>query len=87
MKKDIVKKGCVYETDSRKGRLTIKLCEDVDLKGDTFFQAEILLGTARYASVGNNLEQRASGMGTPGDTISFRTSLCHFIRRRSDLEI
>jgi len=86
-KKDIVKKGSVYDTDSRKGRLTIRLEEDVNLKEDTFFQATILEGTAKYASIANRLEQRASGMGTPGDTISFRTSLWHFIRRRPELEV
>lgn len=83
---DVVKAGAIYDTESRKGKLTIQLIEDVDLHEDTFFQARIIEGTARYLSEMNRAAQKAFGQGTQGDIISFRTSLCHFRKRRKDLE-
>lgn len=86
MKPDLVKKGAVYDVDCRKGALTIRLLEDVDLAQDDFFQAEIVEGVARFASNENRLEQLATGMGTPGWELSFRTTLTHFKKRRPELE-
>lgn len=86
MKPDIVKKGAVYDIDGRKGLLTIRLCEDVDLSVDGFFDAEIVEGSVHYASDGNRIAQRIDGMGTPGDVVTFRTTLHHFKKRRPELE-
>lgn len=83
---DIVKAGSIYDSESRKGSLTIQFLEDVDMHDDTFFQARIIEGRARYLSEGNRAAQMAYGMGTEGDAISFRTTLCHLKKRRKDLE-
>jgi hypothetical protein len=80
------KAGTIWETESRKGKLTIELCEDVDMSVDDFFDGTIVEGRAQYASAGNRAAQRAAGMGTKGDTIGFRTSLTRFIKHRPDLE-
>jgi hypothetical protein len=85
-KPDMVKAGSVYDIDGRKGKLTIRLVQDVDLADDTFFDAVIVDGTVRYASNENNIAQRAFGQGTPGDVVTFRTTLNHFVRRRPELE-
>lgn len=85
-KPDIVKAGAVYDIDGRKGKLTIQLLTDVDLSQDTFFDAVIVDGVVRYASSENTLAQRAFGQGTPGDVVTFRTTLNHFVRRREELE-
>lgn len=81
-KPDIVKKGAVYDVDGRKGLLTIRLREDVNLKDDTFFEAEIVSGSVSYASADNNLAQKLYDMGTPGTIDTFRTTLTHFKKRR-----
>lgn len=85
-KPDIVKKGAVYVTDSRKGRLTIRLRKDVNLSEDGFFDAEIIDGNVSYAAKGNQLAQKVLGQGTPGDVVTFRTTLTHFVRRCPELE-
>lgn len=83
---DIVKAGSVYETDSRKGKLTLRLLTDVDLREDAFFDAEIIEGRAGFASISGRAAQRAEGLGTTGTVLSFRTTLTHFTKRRRDLE-
>lgn len=85
-KTDIVKKGAVYDTDGRKGLLTLRLLEDVDLKEDAFFEAEIVAGSAQFASADNRLAQKIDGYGTAGTSLTFRTTLTHFKKRRPELE-
>lgn len=80
-------KGEIWEVTGRKGPLTIQLCENVDMSGDDFFEATIIEGKARYVSASNNAEQKLNGLGTKGDTISFRTTLTRFFKRREDLEL
>lgn len=80
------KVGTIWDTKSRKGALTIQLTEDVDMTAEDFFGGLIIEGRAQYAAVENRIAQREEGMGTRGDTISFRTTLTTFLRRREDLE-
>lgn len=61
--------------------LTIMLQEDVDEKSDTFFEASIINGRVQYRSRKNRITQAVDGMGTPGDTVSFRTMLTRFIEK------
>lgn len=85
-KADIVTRGSVYEIDGRRGKLTIRLLEDVDYSKDTFYEAEIVEGTARFASNHYKAMQQVDGLGEPGSTLSFRTTLHHLVKRRPDLE-
>lgn len=85
-KADLVKAGSVYDTDGRKGKLTLRLLEDVDYSKDTFFEAEIVDGFARFASGDNRVRQRVEGLGAPGTGLSFRTTLTHLVKRRKNLE-
>jgi hypothetical protein len=85
-KPDILKKGAVYDTDGRKGLLTLRLLEDVDLSEDGFFDAEIVEGRASFASQDNRIAQKLDGLGTPGTALTFRTTLTHFKKRRPELE-
>jgi hypothetical protein len=78
--------GTIWDTQSRKGRLTVELAEDVDMSVDDFFDATIIDGRAKYLSTENRMAQRANGMGTKGDVISMRTILTTFIKHRPDLE-
>lgn len=86
-KKDVVKKGSVYETEGRKGRLILRLLEDVDISEDTFFNAEIVEGTARFISMSYKAAQAVDGLGTKGTAMPFRTSLTRLVKRREDLEV
>lgn len=83
----ILNKGQVWETDSRKGILTVRLLEKVNTHKDDFFQAEVLVGKARYMSDAYRLEQMDSGMGMEGSIIPFRTSLVGFRKRFKELEM
>lgn len=84
---DKIKKGRVYDIEhSRKGPLTVQAVEDEPKSKDEFMDMKIIEGRARYASIGNNLAQKLSGLGTPGDTITVRRSLFRVVRRREDLE-
>lgn len=66
----------------RKGPLTVRLLED-PATADTFFEAEIIEGRARYASGMCQHAQAMNGLGTPGDTITMRTTLVKFVERVS----
>lgn len=86
MAPDIIEAGRVYDTNGRKGPLTVRVLTTFDNAEDTFFDAEIIEGKVRYLSVGNNLEQKATGMGTAGDVIRMRTTLTTLLKRRRELE-
>jgi len=75
------KAGEIWRTNSRKGALTVRFLDDVDVTRDAFVRAEIINGTARYMSSENRFLQKAYGQGTPGDTISMRTTLLTLIER------
>lgn len=75
------KSGEVWKTNSRKGPLTVRFLGDVDCSTDGWVDAEIIDGRARYMSLENRAEQRASGMGTPGDVLTMRTTLLTLIER------
>ena|ERR1041385_6237897 len=70
-----VKCGEVWKTSGRKGNLTLRMLEDVDFQEDTFFQAEIVEGRARFASSAYRVAQALEGVGTPGTGLTFRTTL------------
>lgn len=70
-------KGEIWIIDGRKGRLTIRLLDDIDTKENTFFNAELVEGTPRHAS-------RAYDPEEIGDTMTFRTTLTSFIGRSDD---
>ncbi len=70
-------KGEIWAIDSRKGRLTIKLLEDVGAVDDMFFDAELVAGTPYYLSRDRTPE-------ATGETLTFRTSMTEFIRREDD---
>lgn len=78
--------GEVWETESRKGRLLVKLREDADLNKDHFFTVVVMSGKASYASEAYQIHQAETGMGMEGSEIRMRTSLVTWIRRRNDLE-
>lgn len=74
----VARAGQVWETNGRKGPLTLKLLQDIDTSKDSFFKAEIVDGKASFASDSYRLAQRLDGLGTAGTAMSFRTTLCHF---------
>lgn len=75
------KAGEVWKTNSRKGPLTVRFLGDVNVEEDGWVDAEIVTGTAKYMSTENRLAQRHFGQGTPGDTLTMRTSLLTLIER------
>lgn len=76
----------IWDTDGRKGKLSLRLLESINTDEDAFFKAEIVSGTARFISDAYKLAQKADGLGTEGTVLSFRTTLTTFITRRKDLE-
>lgn len=84
MTKTTAKAGEVWKTRSRKGVLEVRFLGDVDTQNDGWVEAEIVTGTATYMSSENRHAQRAFGMGTPGDTLTMRTSLLTLIERIED---
>lgn len=84
----IIKTGEVWRVDSRKGMLTIRILEDLDLGEpgtpypDTFFTAELVEGKPKYMSKERQLMEKIDPTG-PGDTLSFRTTLCTFVEKVS----
>jgi hypothetical protein len=75
------KAGEIWKTNSRKGLLTVRFMQDVDTAKDGFVDAEIINGTARYMSESNRFLQSEYGQGTPGDTITMRTTLLTLVER------
>ena len=71
----------IWKTNSRKGILTVRFLGDVDTTVDGWVDAEIVDGKARYMSSENRFAQREFGQGTPGDTLTMRTSLLTLIDR------
>ena len=70
-------KGEIWIIDGRKGRLTVKLLEDVDTDNTMFFEAELISGIPTYLS--------ATAEPDPiGATMTFRTPLVAFVRREDD---
>jgi len=82
-----VPKGQVWETESRKGKLLVRLLEDVNKGVDYFFQVEVLRGKAKYISEMYRDAQDESGMGMEGTVISMRTTLTKWIKRCPELEL
>ena len=73
----LLAKGEVWIIKGRKGRLVVKLLEDVDPSHDMFFEAELISGIPIYIS----------GTAEPdpiGATMTFRTSITTFVRPRDD---
>jgi hypothetical protein len=60
---------------SRKGKLTIRPLQSVELGANEFFDAEIVEGTVHYVSKENRMAQIDLAVGTPGDVIMIRASL------------
>src|SRR5690606_31721996 len=75
------KAGEVWKTNSRKGPLTVRFLGDVDTSKDGFVDAEIVRGSARYMSESNRFLQSEYGQGTPGDTLTMRTTLLTLVER------
>ena len=73
----LLSKGDVWIIDGRKGRLTVKLLDDIDTVDNVFFDAELVEGTPYYMS-------RESDPEAIGDTMTFRMSLTSFIGRSHD---
>lgn len=80
------KAGEVWKTNSRKGPLTVRFLSDVDCSTDGWVEAEIINGKARYWSQENQLNQRLIGQGTPGDTITMRTTLLTLLERVTEAQ-
>lgn len=81
-----IKAGSCFDTQSRKGALTVRFLSDFTPGADVFVEAEILDGRARYMSEAYQIAQDEVGMGTQGDIIPMRASLLTLVRRRNDLE-
>ena len=80
-----VKAGEVWKVTGRKGPLTIRVLTDVaDPDVDGWFEAEILTGNVKFMSTENRLAQKYDGFGTPGDKMTFRTTLTNFVQRVSE---
>lgn len=80
------KAGEVWETNSRKGRLIVKLLEDVSPQKDVFFRAEVVSGKAKFISEAYLNEQAETGHGLEGSEIGMRTSLVEWVKRFPELE-
>lgn len=79
--------GAVYDTNSRKGPLTLRLVTPANYDDpDNSFDAEIVEGKARFMSSENNFLQKNEGLGTRGDVLRFRTSLVTLLKHRPELE-
>ena len=67
------KAGEVWEIDhGRKGRMSIRLLKDVEDEDDTFVEAVILDGTARYM---------AEDAREAGESLTMRVSLVRWIKK------
>ena len=73
----LLRKGEVWTIDSRKGRVTVKLLDDVDTVVNAFFDAELVAGVPHYMS-------RTHLPEAIGDTVTFRVSLTSFLERLDD---
>ncbi|KKL08817.1 hypothetical protein LCGC14_2572070 [marine sediment metagenome] len=73
----LLHKGEVWIITGRRGRLTIKLLEDVDPADDIFFDAKLVAGSPHYMS-----PERAPEV--IGDTMTFRASITLFVRPEDD---
>ena len=76
----------VWEVKDRHGNMVIRLTELVDESKDMFFEAIILSGKKQFISEDYKELQEEFGKGDWEETSSFRTGLCKFIKRRTDLE-
>lgn len=72
--------GEVWIVEGRKGRLTVKLLEEVDTEQDCFFQAQLVEGVPKYLSRGAEPDEL-------GEEMSFRTTLTQFIERTDKIEL
>jgi len=71
-------KGNMWLIDySRKGRLLVEILS----QDEEFVTVKILSGKVRYASIGNNFDQKVFGVGTEGDTITVRKSFITWVRK------
>jgi hypothetical protein len=66
--------GETWVVEGRKGRLSIKLLEEVDTDLDAFFQARLVEGVPVYISRGVDPEE-------PGDEMTFRISITQFVQK------
>jgi hypothetical protein len=76
-----LKKNEIWKVSDRHGNMIIRLKENVDTCEDTFFKALIIRGSKSYASIGYNLDQKLTGLGTSGTIDTFRTTLCTFQKK------
>lgn len=82
----LARKGEVWKVaHQRKGTLSLRLTDDVDTRPDAmeWGEGEIVEGQARYISDSYRLAQMLDGLGTRGEMLPFRVSLCRFLERVS----